>query len=145
MQRNERGGRSDARNRRLSQRKHETTSGATMIPGVFEGRKRAKCDWCERGRVFTFVPKHPALVRWKATDAEVQAACRTIGPVVLSPAHYTALEAASRVCTNRHQWQATIYDGSIVKVTGGKMWSSSTPDPATHEWVPVLCGRPKSM
>ena len=88
----------------------------------------------------TFVPKHPPLVPWTATDAEVQAAGRTIGPVVLPRADYLALEAASRVCTNRHQWQATVDDGSIVKVTDGKMWSSSTPDPATYKWVPVLCG-----
>ena len=26
--------------------------GATMIPGIFDGCKRAKCDWCERGRAY---------------------------------------------------------------------------------------------
>ena len=33
-------------------RKHATTAEADILPGVFDGRKRARCRVCERGRLY---------------------------------------------------------------------------------------------
>ena len=79
------------------------------------------------------------IVPWTHSDPEVVAAKSNGGPgPVIVPVDCFA-DIAIHATFAKPGWQLQPFnDGSLVEARDGKLWCSSTDDPATHVWVPIL-------
>ena len=93
------------------------------------------------GRLCSNVPDWHAvpIEPWPRGDPALAAAQANGGPgaVIVPVDCFAALAIEATFATPG--WRASPFnDGSLVEAREGKLWCSSTADPATHQWVPVI-------
>jgi len=111
------------------------------VAGSVEGNDR-RFALDEVGSIVSAMPNYRdrPVDRWERGAPEILAASTNGGP---GPAFVPVEAFAGLAMDATFQFPGaerpiTLTDGSLVEVRDGKLWCSSTADPATHKWVPLI-------